>query len=173
MYWYRRAADVGNAEALYQLHFNYATGEGVERNDDKAIECLEEAMKRGHQMAKIEYAKSYYGRVDKETYNPYKEIELLKSVLTSNDVEAICKAALELGVTFGGYAVFSGDKKVQPKEYENVEEALRYFHLAKRIEPYSNAEKWYRSLMINTNYSVDENIENQWVRIEDEILGIK
>ena len=172
VYWYRKAADAGSAEAFYSLHFNYLTGDGIEKDEEKAMQCLCEAMERGHQKAKVKYACDRYGNVMKETYDPYKVIELLKGVLFENDKDAMAEAAVELGLTYGGAAVH-GIKDSNKREYENVEEALRYFHLAMRIDPDSNAAKWYRSLMINTGYFVDEYTENRWIRMENEILRVK
>ncbi|MBR5288291.1 MAG: sel1 repeat family protein [Clostridia bacterium] len=172
VYWYRKAADAGSAEAFYLLHFNYLTGDGIEKDEEKAMQCLCEAMERGHQKAKVKYARDRYGNVMKETYDPYKVIELLKGVLLENDKDAMAEAAVELGLTYGGAAVH-GIKDSNKREYENVEEALRYFHLAMRIDPDSIAAKWYRSLMINTGYFVDEYTENRWIRMENEILRVK
>ena len=45
-YW-QKAADLGNAHAIYNLGISYAEGTIVERNLSKALECVERAADAG------------------------------------------------------------------------------------------------------------------------------
>lgn len=45
--WYRRAADLGDADAAARIGLMYAKGLGIEKNEEKALEWLVEGRKRG------------------------------------------------------------------------------------------------------------------------------
>jgi tetratricopeptide (TPR) repeat protein len=49
--WYRLAAEQGFAEAEFGLAQMYASGEGIERDSDKAVELFTRAANRGHYQA--------------------------------------------------------------------------------------------------------------------------
>jgi TPR repeat protein len=46
-FWYRKAAEQGNAEAQYELGFLYLTGDGLTKNEDEAKVWLAKAAKQG------------------------------------------------------------------------------------------------------------------------------
>jgi TPR repeat protein len=50
-YW-TKAAELGNAEAHYQLGCTYGNGEGVEKNEEKAVYHYEKAAIGGHPIAR-------------------------------------------------------------------------------------------------------------------------
>ena len=63
--YFQKAMEQGSADGAYNLGICYAKGLGVEAHDDKAIECLELAVSKGH-----EKAGSALTRVLKDSYAP-------------------------------------------------------------------------------------------------------
>lgn len=51
VYWFRKGADQGNADAQANLGFCYITGQGVLQNKLMAISLWEKAAKQGHRNA--------------------------------------------------------------------------------------------------------------------------
>ena len=49
--WYRKAAEAGNALAMYNLGWMYAKGRGVPQDEKQAVEWLHKAAQAGHPLA--------------------------------------------------------------------------------------------------------------------------
>ena len=58
--WYRKAAELDNAEAMYKLGQCYKNGCGIEKNQDKALIWFEKAADRGHREAVFSIGLMYY-----------------------------------------------------------------------------------------------------------------
>lgn len=56
---YRRAADLGDGEALLALGSLYANGEGVEKNVEKAVQLIEQSAQEGYGPAIMVLASAY------------------------------------------------------------------------------------------------------------------
>jgi TPR repeat protein len=57
--WYRRAADLGNASAQFNLAVSYDEGDGVEVDHVKAFELYQKAAAQDHPAAQFNLAISY------------------------------------------------------------------------------------------------------------------
>lgn len=57
--WYRRAADRGNAQAMWSLGVNHLSCKGGTTDNEQAIYWLERAAERGHELATWALARMY------------------------------------------------------------------------------------------------------------------
>ena len=58
--WFRKAADLGHAQAQHDLGYRYAMGEGVEKNPAEAAKWYRDAAEQGHAQAQHNLGFCYY-----------------------------------------------------------------------------------------------------------------
>ena len=116
IYWWRKAADGGDADAMGMIGHGYFNGDGVERDETKAVEWFERASEGGQADATKVLALSYEMGVGVEV-NEVRAIELYVKAEELGQEEA----ATELGNKYRyGTCGVAVDKK----------EALKWYRLA-------------------------------------------
>lgn len=94
-YW-TRAADLGDADAHFDLSLLYQKGEGVEKDEEKEVYHLEEAAIRGHPDARCNLA-SYEGRNDERIDRAVKHLIIAANHGHSESIQML-KELNELGL---------------------------------------------------------------------------
>lgn len=141
-------ADEGDATAMFYLAQMYSNGQGVEKDEKKALELLQKADAAGNEQAATELAKRLMNDPSVES-NPEAAIEYLKKAAYNGDVDALYElgelyAKGENGVqkeftyAFGYYLMgaLKGDKRAQHK--------LAFCYLKGRgtTQDFENGIKW-------------------------------
>lgn len=58
--WYQKAAENGNADAMYRLELCYDVGAGIKKDLEKAIKWYQKAAENGHEKAMFMLGLYYY-----------------------------------------------------------------------------------------------------------------
>lgn len=87
--WYKKAADIGNIDALFEVAEAYILGRGITNDRNKAFEYCKKAALKGHKYAQFELASFYnYGIECKCTINKSKALEWYKKAAENGLIEA-------------------------------------------------------------------------------------
>ncbi len=93
--YYTRAADLGDADAHFDLSLLYQNGEGVEKDEEKEVYHLEEAAIRGHPDARCNLA-SYEGQNDERMDRAVKHLIIVANLGHGESMQML-KELNELG----------------------------------------------------------------------------
>lgn len=87
--WYKKSADTGNIDALFEVAEAYIFGHGIKKDRYKAFEYCKKAGLKGHKYAQFELASFYnYGIECKCTINKTKALEWYKKAAENGLIEA-------------------------------------------------------------------------------------
>lgn len=124
---YQKAADEGESYAKWRLSIAYGNGEGVDYDEEKALELLIEASNEGCEEATCDLACAYiFG-----SYNIDKDLERGKSILENliKNTDNAYVQSIYAGLLFDGEDPFDEDKEKAMELLNSIKDKKNPFYL--------------------------------------------
>lgn len=145
--WYKKAATLGDAEAMYWVASAYSLGEGVDANETLAYQWALQGSNRGNTSCMQFLSDHYYSSPRSPYYNVGQAIALLEKVILTGDPYGYEQATRSLGYIFDG----------RNTQYRNPKKAAYCFTLSAFASGNGNFELVYK-----TGYPVSQRELSCW-----------
>lgn len=158
LYWLQHAADAGNAVAQYYLGSEYMLGRIISKSYRDAYKWYEKAAQQGNFNSLYEMAELCANPVQNSLFDKNKAIALYNQIMSCPDFDLRSKAAISLGMQYGGSYAFG----YPPKGNEDLPQAQYWFYQALMYD-HPLAEKYLDTSIEAGGCTFTPEEEQQWI----------